>query len=302
MGHGQQHRAVALRRGHGVPHGRLPPGEQPRSVRLQDDRLRQDVEGDRERHPEEHAELRALRSARIPVRRGLLYLGTENGIYVSFDDGENWQPLQNNLPHAPVYWHRGAGALQRPGDRDLRPRLLDPGRHHAAAAADAAGARRPTRTCSRRGRRTGSATSPAPSTPYDDPTVGREPAVRRGDQLLPEVRAGGKRHAVPSSIGKGQDGPHAARAEGGRPQPRLLGSALGADARQCGCGRARCTRPDVRRRPAGLAAGRRAADDPAAARDLHGEALGRRTRAVAAAHRSGRIRTRAAPRPTSSSR
>ncbi|MFN8062516.1 MAG: hypothetical protein U0Q12_25415 [Vicinamibacterales bacterium] len=39
-----------------------------------------------------------------PVRRGLLYLGTENGIYVSFDDGENWQPLQTNLPHAPVYW------------------------------------------------------------------------------------------------------------------------------------------------------------------------------------------------------
>src|SRR6266404_3516419 len=39
-----------------------------------------------------------------PVRRGLLYLGTENALYVSFDDGENWQPLQNNLPHAPVYW------------------------------------------------------------------------------------------------------------------------------------------------------------------------------------------------------
>jgi photosystem II stability/assembly factor-like uncharacterized protein len=38
-----------------------------------------------------------------PVRRGLLYLGTENGMYVSFDDGENWQPLQMNLPHAPVY-------------------------------------------------------------------------------------------------------------------------------------------------------------------------------------------------------
>jgi hypothetical protein len=33
-----------------------------------------------------------------------LYLGTENGLYCSFDDGENWQPLQNNLPHAPVYW------------------------------------------------------------------------------------------------------------------------------------------------------------------------------------------------------
>ena len=39
-----------------------------------------------------------------PVRRGLLYLGTENGLYVSFNDGNSWQPLQNNLPHAPVYW------------------------------------------------------------------------------------------------------------------------------------------------------------------------------------------------------
>src|SRR6185369_11251068 len=39
-----------------------------------------------------------------PVRKGLLYAGTENGLYVSFDDGENWEPLQNNLPHAPVYW------------------------------------------------------------------------------------------------------------------------------------------------------------------------------------------------------
>jgi photosystem II stability/assembly factor-like uncharacterized protein len=39
-----------------------------------------------------------------PVTRGLLYAGTENGIYVSYDDGGNWAPLQNNLPRAPVYW------------------------------------------------------------------------------------------------------------------------------------------------------------------------------------------------------
>ena len=38
-----------------------------------------------------------------PVRRGLLYAGTENALYVSFNDGELWQPLQTNLPHAPVY-------------------------------------------------------------------------------------------------------------------------------------------------------------------------------------------------------
>ncbi len=39
-----------------------------------------------------------------PVRQGLLYLGTENALYVSFDDGDHWQPLQSGLPHAPVYW------------------------------------------------------------------------------------------------------------------------------------------------------------------------------------------------------
>jgi photosystem II stability/assembly factor-like uncharacterized protein len=39
-----------------------------------------------------------------PKRRGLLYAGTENGVYVSFDDGVAWQPLQGNLPSAPVHW------------------------------------------------------------------------------------------------------------------------------------------------------------------------------------------------------
>jgi photosystem II stability/assembly factor-like uncharacterized protein len=33
-----------------------------------------------------------------PVRRGLLYAGTELGVFVSFDDGDHWQPLQLNLP------------------------------------------------------------------------------------------------------------------------------------------------------------------------------------------------------------
>jgi len=33
-----------------------------------------------------------------PVRRGLLYAGTEKGVYVSFDDGDHWQSLQMNLP------------------------------------------------------------------------------------------------------------------------------------------------------------------------------------------------------------
>lgn len=39
-----------------------------------------------------------------PVRRGLLYAGTENGLYLSTDDGAHWDAFQLNLPHAPVYW------------------------------------------------------------------------------------------------------------------------------------------------------------------------------------------------------
>lgn len=39
-----------------------------------------------------------------PKQEGLLYLGTENSLYFSLNDGKKWFPLQNNLPHAPVHW------------------------------------------------------------------------------------------------------------------------------------------------------------------------------------------------------
>ena len=38
-----------------------------------------------------------------PNRQGLLYVGTELGIHVSFDDGASWQSLQCNLPVTPIY-------------------------------------------------------------------------------------------------------------------------------------------------------------------------------------------------------
>jgi photosystem II stability/assembly factor-like uncharacterized protein len=38
-----------------------------------------------------------------PKRRGLLYAGTETGMFVSFDDGGHWQPLQLNLPVTPIH-------------------------------------------------------------------------------------------------------------------------------------------------------------------------------------------------------
>jgi hypothetical protein len=109
-----------------------------------------------------------------PVRRGMLYLGTENAIYVTFDNGETWQPLQNDLPHAPVSgivvqehfndlvistYGRGFWILD-----DITPlRAMTPEVLSAAAHLFA-----PRPAYRFRG-------ITAPSTPYDDPTVGENP-------------------------------------------------------------------------------------------------------------------------------
>lgn len=37
-----------------------------------------------------------------PKRKGLLYAGTETGMYISFDDGDSWRPFQLNLPIVPI--------------------------------------------------------------------------------------------------------------------------------------------------------------------------------------------------------
>ena len=49
-----------------------------------------------------------------PHRKGLLYAGTERGVYVSFDDGAHWQPLQRNLPHTPIH-----DLVVQPREKDL---------------------------------------------------------------------------------------------------------------------------------------------------------------------------------------
>jgi hypothetical protein len=109
-----------------------------------------------------------------PVRRGLLYAGTENAIYVSFDDGENWQPLQANLPAAPVSWitvqehfndlvistyGRGFWIMDDIGPlQQMTPQVLASDAHLFAV-----------QPAYRFRFITG------PSTPYDDPTVGENP-------------------------------------------------------------------------------------------------------------------------------
>lgn len=49
----------------------------------------------------DHDFLRCIRED--PSRRGLLYAGTESGIYVSFNDGGSWQSLRLNLPVVPIH-------------------------------------------------------------------------------------------------------------------------------------------------------------------------------------------------------
>ena len=49
----------------------------------------------------EGAYVRAVRED--PVKKGLLFAGTELGVFFSINDGNNWQPLQLNLPASPVH-------------------------------------------------------------------------------------------------------------------------------------------------------------------------------------------------------
>ena len=36
--------------------------------------------------------------------QGVLYAGTDNGLYISVNDGNKWTRIKNNLPPAPIYW------------------------------------------------------------------------------------------------------------------------------------------------------------------------------------------------------
>ncbi|WP_019670456.1 VPS10 domain-containing protein [Eudoraea adriatica] len=49
---------------------------------------------------DEHTFVRVVRED--PKRQGLLYAGTETGLYISFNDGLNWQHFQLNLPVVPI--------------------------------------------------------------------------------------------------------------------------------------------------------------------------------------------------------
>ena len=97
----QPHRCLAARRGHRVPRGQPVPAFGSCAVCLQDVGLRQDAgrRSSTASRPDDFS--RAVRED--PKRRGLLFLGTETGFYVSFDDGGSWQTLQTGLPVTPVH-------------------------------------------------------------------------------------------------------------------------------------------------------------------------------------------------------
>ncbi len=65
-----------------------------------------------------------------PDRKGLLYAGTEFGMYVSFDDGRRWQPLPAEAAGHPD--HRPRGPAPGPDRGHSGPGLLDTGRPDAA--------------------------------------------------------------------------------------------------------------------------------------------------------------------------
>ena len=157
-----------------------------------------------------------------PVRPGLVYLGTENAVYVSFDEGNAWQPLQQNLPAAPNYgiviqehfndlvvgtYGRGFWILDdlsplqqlTPEVASSEAHLFEPRptyrfhTHHVAAGDAERSVRR------------------------------REPALRRVDQLL--ARVGDQRGRQPPDRERaGRDRPDAGGHHGRGHQPGLVGS------------------------------------------------------------------------------
>ena len=76
-----------------------------------------------------------------PKRKGLLFAGTETGIFVSFDDGDHWQPMQLNLPPTSVRdiaFHEADLAIATHGRSFWVLDDITPLREATAEAADAA--------------------------------------------------------------------------------------------------------------------------------------------------------------------
>ena len=122
-----------------------------------------------------------------PKRRGLLFAGTEQAVYVSFDDGEHWQSLRNNMPATSIR------------DLVIKDDDLVVGTHGRSFCIldditplrqiTARPSRPPTCTCSRRRRRWRFRWNKNTDTPLPpDEPAGQNPPDGAIMQLLAEVR------------------------------------------------------------------------------------------------------------------
>ena len=109
-----------------------------------------------------------------PDREGLLYAGTEFGMFISFDNGAHWQTFQLNLPNVPITDIKvHQKDLRR---RDAGPRVLDP--------------RQPQRRCTRSTPQTTATATRMLFTPRDGYRTRVAPGVARADdRVLPAVGA-----------------------------------------------------------------------------------------------------------------
>ena len=98
--HSQPDRSVAARRQHRLCRRGSASTRRLQAIHFQNDRPGQDWSAITNGIPD-GAYVHAVRED--PKKRGLLYAGTELGVFVSFDDGAHWQPLQLNLPVSPIH-------------------------------------------------------------------------------------------------------------------------------------------------------------------------------------------------------
>ena len=127
-----------------------------------------------------------------PVRPGLLYVGTETGVFVSLDSGESWFRLRNNLPVAPIYDLKVKDGDLVAATHGRSIWILDdvtPLREAAGGDADGPAALLPPRTTTRMWLQWGAAGGDRPDKNYilglgmegtyrQDPTAENEPRLR----------------------------------------------------------------------------------------------------------------------------
>ncbi len=141
-----------------------------------------------------------------PTRRGLLYAGTERGVYVSHNDGDTWKSLSLNLPVTQI--SDLDRRVELAGDRHARPRLLHPRRSQCRAAGTGSGGvhgcRGPVQAGGRRPRRRTGNGHLSPEVGGGEP-VGRDSRrrrTRRADDSRPHGWTGTRR-ARPRRRGTG---------------------------------------------------------------------------------------------------